>query len=126
MNWEATINVLGDAADDWLALDNVRWIVTSDLEPTEGIERDMALTFDVIAPLLSAGYLEVGDVRRTEGFVPWTGSPSENLERLRRGWLEIAAPLRIGDVAWFQITEAGRSRLQELEVASEDADDLPE
>ena len=125
MNWEATINVLGDAATDWLDLDNVRWIITSDLEPSEGIERDMAATFDVIAPLLKDGYLEAGDVLRTGGFVPWTGSPSEHLERLRRGWLEIGDRLSMGDVAWFNLTEAGRSRLQELEAASENSDDLP-
>jgi hypothetical protein len=83
------------------------WALERSLDPrTESLR--------VLRVLLSEGLVEIGDVERDAGFVPWGLGADEALERVVDRWDRLNADLNLGDVCWLSNTAQGDARAQAL------------
>ena len=96
------------AADDWLMLSTV-------VDLAEGVAGDGASVRDVaemtmqLATDLADDACPPGDLPDDQGFVPWPGGRTVQLERLRSelfGFVERDELPQIGEICWFHKIEA--------------------
>jgi len=110
---EIAARVLDAGAYDWVSLGAFPTMLgqaTSEPTPPALIEEGIATIF----ALLREGYVEVGDIRRGEGFVPWSVTPDEARDRIRTAWSALDHAPYPGDVCWLANTSLGDARAREL------------
>lgn len=105
--------VLRLGLDDWVyfaeVADEVRFP-----EEVEGKAADYEAV-RVLAALLNKGLIEVGDVIREKGFVPWPLTAAETVSRLNDEVSALEASASLGDVCWISNTEAGHEAARSVE-----------
>lgn len=73
-------------------------------------------TLDLVRPLVERGAIRLGDwcegPLRTWKFVPRNGAPEHQIALLREAWNVLAEMPRMGDLAWYDLTENGRRDIE--------------
>lgn len=103
-------SILEAGLDDWVAIDEVMWFVIrergAELKRPELYERCVA----EVRSLAEAGFVDIGDVRVGEGFVPWGETVAQTVERLRRElFSRVDEPRGAEYVAWLRVSPSGRA-----------------
>jgi hypothetical protein len=101
--------ILERGEDDWVQLVDVAWS-SSQAFPGATREQKVARGVEAIESLLEHGLIRVGDVRRGEGFVPWTLPTRAIVDRIAAEWKAMPDEPSLGDVCWIELTDAGDAR----------------
>lgn len=108
---ELELAVLEAALDDWATpADVVAELVEREVRDPREIARHGAAA---LARLVARGDLEAGSIGE-HGFVPAAEDPAASIEHLAALWSALGGIGRMpgpGQIAWFAITDRGRSRL---------------
>lgn len=112
--------ILCRGLDDWVQLVDVIHEVGSSgelLTLAELRERSLG----VVAELVEAELMVIGDVTAETGFVQWPPMASHRqLERIRERWDSLSRQPILGDVCWLDLTDSGRRYAEKLSAAAED------
>jgi hypothetical protein len=120
---EIAADVLDDfllaACDDWVYLAELQGIVIQvaadhGVDLRRGRDSDasiirMNIAMAVIGTSLREQLVRVGDLPPPGEFIPWSLSSELALARVQAEWAGFGSELSLGDVCWFEISEAGRS-----------------
>jgi hypothetical protein len=74
-------------------------------------------TTEVIGDLLGSGYAIVGDGIRDDELLcvhSWRLSTADTIKWVEDEWRALGRPPNLGDVAWLELTDAGRAEAQVL------------
>jgi hypothetical protein len=78
----------------------------------------MLPTIQVVQNLLESGYVIVGDVTKKDDeslFVrSWELSSRETGKRIERDWQDLDEPRNLNDIAWLELTDAGRDEARKV------------
>jgi hypothetical protein len=104
--------ILARGLADWVMFAEVYgltrdWALARSLDPRTEILR-------VLRALLSQGLVEIGDVQKGAGFVPWGLGVDEALARVVERWDRLSAEPNLGEVAWLSNTAEGDARAEEI------------
>lgn len=103
-------DVLLAGLDDWVQLTEVvAWVREDDAHGLDDVAALADAVDRVLAELLDDGLVAAGTVTEQDGFVPWDLPAAAALERVRLGLLATDGEPGIGEVAWFELTPAGRA-----------------
>jgi hypothetical protein len=99
--------------DDWLYFAEVDAIATKYLSelPNDAVK---AATLRLIEGLSRDGLVEIGNVLKDRGFVPWHLSSEDSIALIRTKWLSLEHPLWPGDVCWLSLTEKGKQEAKRI------------
>lgn len=98
------------ATDDWLMAAEVTSAIVEEGPRSPEEVRPLALT--AIRSALRAGLLLPGGIEG-DRFVAWGGTPSEWIARIETEWPANRYP-ELGEVCWFNLTESGLRRGNEI------------
>ena len=117
MKADMVLQFLQMAADDWVGIWEVPWLVRKaggPQDPDELLHRSMTLIRTVLQEELAT----VGSVTDA-GFQAWDLNPDEACDRIESKWRHLSHDPRIGDMScWFNLTEKGRIRILDGENGS--------
>lgn len=115
---EVQEDFLAAALDDWVYLAELQGIVIQvaaehkvDLrlgQAEDKLDLRVRASMQVIERTLRAGLIEVGELPPPGYFRRWDLSEDAILERIRNQWEALGSRLSLGDVCWFELTDAGR------------------
>lgn len=98
-------SLLIHGADDWVHFPEIIHDVQSHMYPeTEKKLQDDVM--NVLWALVSAGYMEIGDVDN-EGFHPWNLPIGDAIAKIETEWNSIGDPQWAGQVCWLASTRQG-------------------
>lgn len=103
-------DVLLAGLDDWVQLTEVvAWVRDDHPEGFADVSSLADAVDRVLAELVNDGLVVAGSVTEVDGFVPWELPVAATLERVRLGLLATDGEPGMGEVAWFELTPAGRA-----------------
>ncbi|MBA3947899.1 MAG: hypothetical protein H0X37_25520 [Herpetosiphonaceae bacterium] len=108
-----TNELLIDGLDDWVYLAQLKGILlhVAGITNEQVIMEEALATLDVV---LRAGFVEIGDVIKNVGFVPWNMSIEAALDRVRREWQQLNGGPSLGDICWLQNTPKGNCEAEKV------------
>jgi hypothetical protein len=109
-----TEDLLLAGLDDWVHFHQVVWYVKQREGDVPRAEQ-IAAAMSAIRTLVTDGLIQVGEVRRENGFLPWQGTIDEIVDRVRERWETLHRDPLPGDVAWLANTELGDRAAKALE-----------
>lgn len=75
-------------------------------------------TLRVVAEMLESGHLVAGPTARNREDLlyvrSWGLSPQETVDRIRKDWSALDGMPTPGQVAWFELTDAGRAAAEQM------------
>jgi acyl carrier protein len=78
-------------------------------------------SLDVIRELLEAKYIYAGDAITDAAGVytvhPWKLAPSDAVSRIEKDWIRLERQPTLGDIVWFELTDAGRKAAEKVDRA---------
>ena len=110
-------SVLEHGTIDWVGL----WVFPLTIREDLGVneEESRKLTIQLARGLLEDGLFEVGDIDwEKKRFVSWRLDPEEAITRIDEEWTQLGKEPGLSEIAWFAITEKGKTVAQSESSAS--------
>lgn len=119
MNQELRNELLVRGLSDMLQLDEMASVARRHLGGSPSEADVMRATTEVIGELVGSGYAIVGDVVRDEGLLcirSWGLSAADTIKRVEDEWRALGRPPNLGEVAWLELTDAGRAEARTVSL----------
>jgi hypothetical protein len=96
--------------DDFVDLSQLTRIVQIEMKLSG--ERLIQASLVVIRQILNSGWMTVGDLFES-GFVPWTLTIPEALDRIEREWRALGREPNLWEICWFANTPSGNEKVRQ-------------
>jgi hypothetical protein len=112
MNQGLRNELLDRGLSDMLQFGEMAWVARRHLGGAPSEAETIRATTEAIGELLGSGYAIVGDVVKDEGLLcvrSWGLSTADTVKRVEEEWRALGGPPNLGDIAWHELTDAGRA-----------------